>query len=180
MTITFHGGDTGRWRVHAQHTVKGDALPPAARVAVADTDSDAPTHPAWSLRGIVSNLRYTGKDERERLAARQEGLGRRQAKAAALIPIRKDPRWWALAQDERRAIIEEQSRHISIGLEYLPAIARRLHHSRDLGEPFDFLTWFEFAPEDEPRFEHMLARLRASAEWRYVDREVDLRLRLDD
>src|SRR2546428_7160638 len=31
---------------------------------------------------------------------------------------------------------------------YLPAIARRLYHCRDLGEPFDFLTWFEYAPAD--------------------------------
>lgn len=31
--------------------------------------------------------------------------------------------WWALAQDERRAIFGEQSRHIGIGLKYLPAVA---------------------------------------------------------
>jgi len=48
-----------------------------------------------------------------------------------------------LTQDERREIFEERSRHIATGLEYLPAVARRLHHSRDLGGPFDFLTWFE-------------------------------------
>ena len=44
-------------------------------------------------------------------------------------------------------------RHIATGLEYLPAVARRLHHGRDLGEPFDFLTWFEFAPEHAAAFE---------------------------
>jgi enoyl-[acyl-carrier-protein] reductase (NADH) len=47
----------------------------------------------------------------------------------------KSEAWWALAQDRRRAILEEQSRHIAIGMEYLPAIARRLHHGRELGEP---------------------------------------------
>jgi hypothetical protein len=61
-------------------------------------------------------------------------------------------------------------------LRYLPAIARRLHHSRDLGEPFDFLTWFEFAPQDEPAFDDLLAALRATEEWNYVEREVDIRL----
>jgi chlorite dismutase len=95
---------------------------------------------------------------------------------AALIPIRKTEAWWALAQDERRAIFEEQSRHIRVGLEYLPAVARRLHHSRELGEPFDFLTWFEYAPEHSESFEELVRRLRDAQEWRYVDREVNIRL----
>lgn len=110
------------------------------------------------------------------LTAKQAGLGRPDAVHAALIPIRKSARWWALAQDERREIYEERSGHTTIGAEYLPQIARRLHHCRDLGEPFDFLTWFEFAPEHEDAFDHMLSRMRASEEWQYVDREVDIRL----
>lgn len=81
-----------------------------------------------------------------------------------------------MAQDERLAIYEERSRHTTIGLEYLPRIARKLHHCRDLGEPFDFLTWFEFAPEHEPAFDALLTRLRASEEWTYVDREIDIRV----
>ncbi len=63
-----------------------------------------------------------------------------------------------------------------IGMDYLPAIARRLHHSRDLDQPFDFLTWFEFAPAREATFDAMLARLRATEEWDDVDREIDIRL----
>ena len=81
-----------------------------------------------------------------------------------------------LAQDERRAIFEEQSRHIRIGLDYLPAVARRLHHSRELGEPFDFITWFEYAPDHADAFEEMVRRLRDTPEWRFVDREIDIRL----
>ncbi len=79
---------------------------------------------------------------------------------------------------ERRAIFEEQSHHTRIGLQYLPAVARRLHHCRDLSgsEPFDFLTWFEFAPELEESFNQMVAELRATPEWTYVEREVDVRL----
>jgi len=94
-----------------------------------------------------------------------------------LIPIRKSPAWWALAQDERRRIFEAQSHHIAIGMDYLPGVARRLIHSRDLGEPFDFLTWFEFAPEDEPAFDEMLRQLRACEEWDYVNAESEIRLR---
>lgn len=59
---------------------------------------------------------------------------------------------------------------------YLPGIALKLYHSRDHGEPFDFLTWFEFAPDQEASFDHMLVRMRACAEWDYVDREIDIRL----
>jgi chlorite dismutase len=114
--------------------------------------------------------------ERSALTERGAALGRSEARCAALIPIRKSAAWWALPQDERRAIYEEQSRHTSIGLEYLPRIARRLHHCRDLGEPFDFLTWFEFAPEHAGAFDELVARLRASEEWCYVDREIDIRL----
>jgi chlorite dismutase len=121
-------------------------------------------------------IRATQTDsEFDALGAKQEMLLRPQATRAALIPIRKAAAWWDLAQNERRAIFEEQSRHIGIGM-YLPAVAIRLHHSRELGEPFDFLTWFEYAPEHADAFEDMVRRLRSTAEWRYVEREVDIRL----
>ena len=105
-------------------------------------------------------------------------LGRPEAVCAALIPIRKNATWWSLSQDERRRIFEEHSRHVAIGLQYLPAVARRLHHCRDLGEnePFDFLTWFEYAPADEAAFNTLVSELRASEEWQYVEREIDIRL----
>lgn len=158
-------------------TIAGDgALAPAAALDVRVGLCTIESGQSWVLRGVASHLRYTTAAEGGALALRQASLGRVDATRAALIPIRKSPAWWALAQDERRAIYEERSRHTTIGLEYLPEIARRLHHSRDLGEPFDFLTWFEFAPEHEGRFDELLARLRASEEWIYVDREVDIRL----
>ena len=61
-------------------------------------------------------------------------------------------------------------------MKYLPAIARKLFHSRDIGEPFDFLTWFEYAPDDADAFEELLFALRSTEEWSYVDREIDIRL----
>jgi hypothetical protein len=79
-------------------------------------------------------------------------------------------------QSERRAIFEESSSHIARSMKYMPAIARRLHHSRDIGEPFDFLTWFEYAPQHVGAFEELVAELRATEEWRFVVREVDIRL----
>lgn len=172
LAVDFVAGETGPWRIESIRAIAGETLAFAPRLRAGDPAAAG----VWRLRGVVSNLRYTTKAEATDLAARQEGLGRPSATRAALIPIRKSPEWWALAQDERRAILETQSRHIAIGREYLPAIARRLHHARDLGEPFDFLTWFEFEPADEPAFDAMLTRLRATPEWRFVTREVDIRL----
>jgi chlorite dismutase len=169
MIITFHGGDVGPWRVTQQLTWRGDPLPAVSHIAT------EPTGSRWTLRGAISNLRYTAATERTDLRARQSELGRPTARCAALLPIRKTPAWWAMAQDERLAIYR-RSEHTPIGMDYLPAIARRLHHSRDLGEPFDFLTWFEYAAEDEAGFDALLARLRATEEWTYVEAEIDIRL----
>ena len=180
VLVTFAAGSTGPWRIDRLAAVSGAGLPSAALLAVYEGASGVRAESAvWALRGTTSNTRYTNRAEVTALEARQEGLGRGAARKAALIPIRKTEAWWALAQDERRAIFEEQSRHIAIGRAYLPAIARRLHHSRELAEPFDFLTWFEYAPEHAGYFEELVDRLRASEEWRYVEREVDIRLTRD-
>lgn len=181
-TRLFHfiAGQAGPWIVERNICVSGDPLPWAPRlVMVADAADGSQERRAWQLRGITSNERYVTRSEKTALVARQEGLGRAQATHAALIPIRKKAAWWAMTQDERRHILEVQSQHIAIGLKYLPAIARRLHHCRDLGgdEPFDFITWFEFAPADTGAFNELLAALRASPEWQFVDREVDIRLK---
>ena len=172
----FAGGDTGLWKVDALRPVRGEGIAPVAWLSVVGPGMAYPAGAKWLLRGVVSNERYVTREEREGLRAVQEGLGRPAAVQGAMIPIRKNPAWWELAQDDRRAIMEEQSRHIRTGMKYLPAIARRLYHSRDLGEPFDFITWFEYAPADAGAFEDLVATLRMTEEWKFVDREVDLRL----
>lgn len=172
---SFVGGPTGPWKIVSIQAISGDGIPHASHLALQDGLNDA-EDAAWQLRGVASNLRYTLETERKSLAAIQPPLSRPEARCAALIPIRKTAAWWLLAQDERRAIIEEQSRHIAIGMAYLPAVARKLFHARDLGEAFDFLTWFEFAPDHAASFDSLLAALRASPEWDYVDREVEIRL----
>lgn len=176
-TYAFSAGACGDWRISSIVACRGAGLAPAKALTIRPWEP-GPTDDttSWRLLGTVSNIRYATRDEVAGLRARQEGLERPQATQAALIPIRKSAAWWDLAQDERRAIFEETSHHTRIGMDYLPAIARRLHHSRDLGEPFDFLTWFEFAPADAPAFDALLARLRATREWDFVEREVDIRL----
>jgi hypothetical protein len=175
----FVGGDTGIWHVVRTDTLVGESLLEVRRLDVVSDSKIKPRPDAgWVLRGITSNERYVVREEKRELVAKQLGIGRPEATCAALIPIRKNENWWALTQDERRSIFEEHSNHIKIGLHYLPAVARRLHHCRDLSEnePFDFLTWFEFAPAHEAEFDQMLAELRASEEWKYIEREVDIRL----
>jgi hypothetical protein len=178
LHVAFVGGSTGQWTIERLETVAGSPLAPASRLEVVEGSGAAgPAGGAvWVLRGVTSNERYATTGEQGNLATRQEALGRAGSTRAALIPVRKSEVWWDLAQDERRRIFEESSHHIATGLEYLPAVARRLHHGRDLGEPFDFLTWFEFAPEHGAAFEELVRRLRGTEEWTYVEREIDLRL----
>ena len=177
--FSFRAGSTGLWRIRSLTAVKGEPLKAATRLDHCEGDGSAYDTPSvWTLRGVTSNERYVTNDEKRQLVSIQEGLGRHASLYGALIPIRKSGVWWALTQEQRRAIFEAQSHHTQTGFKYLPAIARRLHHCRDLttAEPFDFLTWFEYRPEDEPAFDQLLAELRKTPEWEYVDREVDIRL----
>jgi chlorite dismutase len=177
LSVTFAAGPSGPWLIDRIAAAAGEGLPLAERLTVVEGPGAPPGDAVWVLSGTTSNTRYTNRNELTGLVSVQAGLGRPEATRAALIPIRKTAAWWDLPQDERRAIFEEQSRHIGIGMDYLPAVARRLHHCRELGGPFDFLTWFEYAPEHAQAFEDMVRRLRETAEWGFVDREVDIRLR---
>jgi hypothetical protein len=171
---TFAGGTEGPWEVIRIEVVRGAPLEAVEHLAIIQGDP-APGS-TWALRGIPSYERYVTRAEHGELAARSPELGRPEATRAALIPIAKSEEWWQLPQDERRAIFEERSHHIATGLRYVPAVARRLYHGRDLAEPFDFLTWFEYAPANGEAFEELVSVLRATEEWTYVVREIDIRL----
>lgn len=161
-------------------SVTGEPLPFMPALSVIDGNAVSlplvPSRNAWRLVGVPSTLRYTERAEKQQLVAVQAGLGRLDATSAALIPIRKSQAWWDLTQEERRKIFEDKSHHITGSLRFLPAIARQLYHCRDLGEPFDFLTWFEFAPADTALFEELVGLLRRTEEWTYVERELDIRV----
>lgn len=180
VRVSFVAGSVGEWRIERVLSVRGRGFPAAPRLQRIEAASFLdPQEATWVLTGVRSNERYVERAERARLAALQDDLGRPSSTCAALIPIKKSKSWWALAQDERRAIFEASSRHIQMGLMYLPAIARRLYHCRDLGGPFDFLPWFEFSRSDRNAFDELLDRLRVTEEWSYVEREVDIRLTRD-
>jgi len=170
-------GDEGEWAIERVTPIVGESLPLAPRLHRAEgPEFVAVEGTVWTLDGVRSHERYVERAERTQLVAVQEDLGRPACTLGAMIPMKKSDAWWALTQDERRAIFEARSRHTAIGLHYLPAIARRLYHSRDLGGPFDFLTYFEFTPEDRGAFDELVGRLRESEEWSYVEREVEIRL----
>lgn len=63
-------------------------------------------------------------------------------------------------------------------MRYLPAVARRLYHCRDLEveAPFDFLGPLDYAPVEAGIFDAVLGQPRASREWTSIDREIDIRL----
>jgi chlorite dismutase len=180
MFTTFRGGHSGGWRVTSISPVTGEPLPFMPALSVFDSEAVAlplvPSRNSWRLVGVASYLRYTERSEKEQLVAVQAGLGRSEATCAAMIPIRKSAAWWGMTVEERRAIFEDKSHHIASSLRFLPAIARQLYHCRDLGEPFDFVTWFEYVPAHASLFEELVAMLRTTEEWRYVEREVDVRL----
>jgi chlorite dismutase len=184
MFTTFRGGQSGGWRVTSLGPVKGETLAPVRSLSIINAAAIAlpllPSQTSWRLAGVTSHLRYVERAEKVLLESAQAGLGRAEASCAALIPIRKSAAWWELTQEERRQIFEDKSHHIANSLKYLPAIARQLYHCRDLGEPFDFVTWFEYAPEHAAMFEDLVGMLRATEEWSYVEREVDVRVVRED
>jgi chlorite dismutase len=173
----FIGGSNGQWEITQLKTVIGKSLDTAPYLNILPSQVTSSNYGIWTLKGFTSNVRYAEKEEKEKLVAIQADLGRPSSVYAALIPIKKTETWWALAQDERRKIFETKSHHTEIGLKYLPAIARKLYHCRDIGQQFDFLTWFEYAPEHSDAFEELVLSLRKTEEWKYVEREIDIRLK---
>lgn len=177
--FTFVGGNSGPWTVTRFKTLVGDPIAEPGNIDIVQGAMPGlPVGAKWMLKGVTSNVRYVERAEKVELESKQAALGRPEATHGALIPIRKNAKWWALTQSERRAIFEETSRHTAVGMKYLPAIARRLHHCRDLegSEPFDFLTLFDYAAKDATAFEDLVAALRTTEEWKYVDREIDIRM----
>ena len=153
----------------------GAGLAPVAAVEKREADSFDASPATWVLQGAEQRALHDPR-RKVRLLAPQQGLGRAESDCAVLILMSKSKAWWELALDERRAIFEDRSQHVTIGARSLPAVARRLFHGRDLGAEFDFLTWFEFAKADTQKFDELVGALRATEEWKYVTREVEVRL----
>jgi hypothetical protein len=68
--------------------------------------------------------------------------------------------------------------HTAIGLKYGDRIFRKLYHSRclNVGLSYDFLTYFEFKDVYEKDFRTLLAELRDTKEWTFVNFELEIRM----
>lgn len=175
--LHYVGAASGPWRVTEMTTLSGAPLKPATHVQIAHGQvNPLRVRSSWVLKGVVRNTRFFSREERLPLNAHRFAPNPSETTCAALIPIRKSAEWWKLDDEDRQQIVEARSRAITRGFGFIPAIARRLLYGRDLGEPFDLVTWFEYSPSDARIFDDLTCALRASEEWKFVEREIDIRL----
>ena len=177
VLLNYIGGSTGSWRVNGVTTHSGAPLKTATHVEIVKGKTcRPPMGSSWVLRGVVRNTRFVTREDRPTLEPRYLKQGPVESTCAALLPIRKSAAWWNLEHDERQEIIEARSRQLGRGMRFLPAIARRFLYGRDLGDPFDMVTWFEYSSRDQSIFDDLAGALRSSMEWQYIEREVEIRL----
>ncbi len=133
---------------------------------------------AGDLVAVTQHLGYTRAAERAELApATSPGADAH----VVIIPITKSAAWWELAHDERDQLFRgagTSEGHVNVGRPVAKQILRKLYHGRGVpGAGWDFLTYFEFAPELEGEFRALVSGLRDPArnpEWRHVEREADI------
>ncbi|WP_231557067.1 hypothetical protein [Flavobacterium sp. AED] len=85
----FIGDNTGEWKVTSMIALKGEPIESVSHIKRISSSLTQSKGGIWTLKGIVSNLRYTEKEDKDKLVAIQEDLGRSEATLAAFIPIRK-------------------------------------------------------------------------------------------
>lgn len=85
----FIGGNAGEWKIVKMETVIGEPIQSAPYLKIIKSNLQKTNEDLWTIKGLVSNVRYAEKEEKEKLLAIQAGLGRPGANFAALIPIKK-------------------------------------------------------------------------------------------
>lgn len=168
------------YRVDQACVLRGPAqrLPEAGWLAARFEGStlDAP----WSLGGEVRGAMYSDPAAPYAAANGLPALPFPPGPVrAVLIPLGKSPEWWAMREEERRVYFHPapRDRHIEIGVPFTGQIHRRLFHCREEGSAYDFVTYFEFAPEHTEAFQALCAGLRdvrRNPEWQFVDREAEI------
>jgi hypothetical protein len=138
----------------------------------------------FCIEGVERPPRYTNHELHE-FAFRPAAVRRsgRVSSHALLLPIRKTAEWWNMSALERGVFfyphVDIRSGcavrgHVLSAAEGIPALFRRLYHNPDgyqrEGE-YDFLAYFECAPQDLQSFARVHRALQDTAqnpEWRYV------------
>lgn len=132
------------------------------------------------FQGVTQHLQYTDDIQLQELNRRSiSELEPSNHTTAVLIPIGKSEDWWKLAQNQRQAHFQKtgvSEGHTAIGLKYMDRIFRKLYHSRCLnaGFSYDFLAYFEFKDVYEKDFSTLLAELRDTKEWTFVNFELEI------
>lgn len=173
----YVGGSTGSWRVDQIKTFSGPELASVTHLEIVGGHMDrVPQGATWVLPGVVSSTRYIAREEPRRLEPSNAFTSEARTPSAALVLIRKSEEWWNLAGETRQDIIEARSRQIDARLRRRQPFARRLTLQRDASHAFDFLTWFEFDAKDATLIDELSRAIRATDEWNYVEREIEIRL----
>ena len=175
---TFVGGKSGSLSVVSDTTISGQ---PIARVdaieMIVGVVTGLPNDAAWALHGVATNDRYTTRAEKTALVSKQAPIGRPEASRSALILLRKRAEWWALTQDARRKILR-RTRTTSPSACATCLLSHGDCFTAGILRPKRVrLSWLlDYAPESGAAFDEMLDRLRATKEWAFKDREIDIRL----
>ena len=69
----FVGGDSGDWRVSRINATIGDSLEDVPYIKIVPSSTMKSNEGLWILKGVRSNLRYTEKNEEDKLVSIQAG-----------------------------------------------------------------------------------------------------------
>src|SRR5438093_11915783 len=139
LLVTFAGGSSGLWRVERIEAVRGAAAFPS-RTACCDRRARRKDPGGLRLDPARGNKQRTLRRRRRARRAGRPPAVPRAAGGDVARPLREDLLSLLLRQVPPAFRIrdgDERSARTRIGLEYLPAVARRLHHGRDLAEEFE-------------------------------------------
>jgi hypothetical protein len=90
LLVSFIASGQGAWRIERIDTIVGESLPAADRLEVVESPSPSlSVAPAWVLRGVTSNVRYTNRLELDALQQSQEPLNRPLASKRGVASIQK-------------------------------------------------------------------------------------------
>lgn len=176
----FMGGMSGAWRVTSIVTHSGQSLPNATHVEIANGDfGRTPAGTAWVFHGVARNTRFVTREEPRRSTSDLTPVPHFGESCAALILVRRSPDWWRLTQGDRNEVLELPSGRLRQRINILPSLLRLMPRRNAMPETFDSVTWFEYMPQDAAIFDDLAGTMRTSEEWKFVDREIVIKLTSD-
>src|SRR5262245_44969155 len=91
LLVSFIASGQGAWRIERIDTIVGESLPAADRLEVVESPSPSlSVAPAWVLRGVTSNVRYTNRLELDAPTAEPRAAESAAGHASGSYPHPKD------------------------------------------------------------------------------------------